>query len=431
MRGSRGSVLVASSAWWPAPARLAMAFAREGFHVAAIHPRGHPLLHVSAVQKCYRYSPYRPLSALALAINTCEPDLVVPTDDRSAVHLHALHAGADARTTALIRRSLGAPEAFPTLASRHATLELARQLGVRVPPTLNLRSAADLDAWQQPFPWVVKSSGSWGGAGVYVVQDREMARAAFRSLARPLDAARALKRWLVNRDGFSLAPWLAGVTPEVVAQRFISGTAATIAAACWNGSVVAAMSVQALRTQGPTGAATVVRAIDAPEMVEAARRLAAALCLSGLHGLDFVLGPDGRSWLIEVNPRATQICHIAREGGMSLAACLGAQLTGDRIPTESPVPRDTTIALFPQAWRGEPLQPLLATEAHDVPWEEPALVEDLMAPPWPNRSWLARAWERTTRPDAVHPWAGAAVHGGRAGAGEGVRWAQGKTVSSQ
>ena len=405
MRSIRGNILVVSSAWWPAPARIAMAFGRAHCRVAAIYPDGHPLRHVSAVQEHYHYSAHRPLAALAAALRGCRPDLIVPTDDRSVAHLHALHAAADGRTARLIERSLGNPAGFATLESCSAALDLAQQLGVRVPMTLRINNESDLESWQQPFPWVLKSSGTWGGAGVYVVQDRAVARAAFRALTRPLSAARALKRWVVNRDGFSVQPWLGRTVPEVVAQRFIPGVSANIAAACWDGATVGTLSVQALRTQGPTGAATMVRVIDPPDMRQAAERLAAALRLSGLHGLDFVQDADGRAWLIEVNPRATQVCHIARDGGTSLAACLAARLSGQSGSPPAVVPLDTTIALFPQAWRGTPHDPLLATAGHDVPWEEPALVEELMALPWPNRSMLARAWQRMAGPEAINPWA--------------------------
>ena len=39
------------------------------------------------------------------------------------------------------------------------------------------------------------------------------------------------------------------------------------------------------------------------EMAVAAERIARRLCLSGLHGLDFMLDEDGRAHLIEINPR--------------------------------------------------------------------------------------------------------------------------------
>lgn len=65
-----------------------------------------------------------------------------------------------------------------------------------------------------------------------------------------------------------------------------------------------------------------VRLIDHSEMAQAACKLAQRLELSGFHGLDFVLEADsGAAYLIELNPRCTQLGHlsIARQG--SLPAC--------------------------------------------------------------------------------------------------------------
>ena len=51
-----------------------------------------------------------------------------------------------------------------------------------------------------------------------------------------------------------------------------------------------------------------------------ARRIAARFGLSGLQGLDFVRDEEGLPHLIEINPRATQICHLAL--GSDLPAAL-------------------------------------------------------------------------------------------------------------
>jgi hypothetical protein len=100
------------------------------------------------------------------------------------------------------------------------------------------------------------------------------------------------------------------------------------------------------------------------------------LKLSGIHGFDFMLeAQTGKAYLIEINPRATQIGHLTLGPGRDLPAALKAVLTGDAIeyapkPTESDV-----VVLFPQEWMRDPASPLIRTEYHDVPWEEPALLQ--------------------------------------------------------
>src|SRR5262249_21984893 len=154
---------------------------------------------------------------------------------------------------------------------------------------LAVRCPADLETWNESLPWVIKSGMSWGGAGVQIVHTRAEAIAAFQVMARPVGIGRAMKRLIINRDGFSFRPSLTRVVPEIIVQRFIVGQPASTTMTCVNGTMVAQLGVRALDTQGPTGAATAVEAIDHPEMTEAAALLAAHLQLSGFHGLDFVL----------------------------------------------------------------------------------------------------------------------------------------------
>lgn len=400
------AVTITATTWWPAPARVAMAFARLGSAVHAICPAGHPLRYTRAVTSCVRYPFLHPLPRLHAAIAADPTAIIVPCDDRAVAHLHALHdADRDGAVGAAIRRSLGAPEHFDTLRCRAALLHAAAEQGIRVPRTQALQSAADLDTWQAPLPWLIKTDMSWGGAGVRIVASREEAQRAVRSMSRPLGAARALKRLLINRDGFWLQPWLARFAASTIVQQYVKGSPANIAITCHEGEVIAHLAVRALATQGATGASTIVEVIEHAEMLAAARALARRFHLSGFHGLDFMIDERGAAWLIEMNARATQLCHVALEGRDSLVDALASRPA----ITAAPAPAGTVIAFFPQAWRSEPNAELRSV-FHDVPWEEPALVEALMRPPWPNRGLAARAWQRLLLDprSGKDAWAGAA-----------------------
>jgi ATP-grasp domain len=399
------AVTITATTWWPAPARVAMAFARLGFSVRAICPAGHPLRYTRAVTSCTRYPFIDPLPRLHAAIAADPSALIIPCDDRAVAHLHALHdADRQGVVGAAIRRSLGDPEHFATLRCRATLLHAAAGAGIRVPGTQALGSMAELDAWQAPLPWLIKTDMSWGGAGVRIVGSREEAERALQAMARPLGAARALKRLLINRDGFWLRPWLSRSSASTIVQQYIHGCPANIAIACHDGEVLVHLAVRALATQGATGASTMVEVIEHAEMLAAARTLAKRFRLSGFHGLDFMLDERGMAWLIEMNARATQLCHIALEGRPSLVDALAMQPA----LSAAPAPAGTVIAFFPQAWRSEP-NGALRSVFHDVPWEEPALVEALMRPPWPNRGLAARAWQLLLDPrSGKDAWAGAA-----------------------
>ena len=399
------AVTITATTWWPAPARIAMAFARLGSAVRAICPAGHPLRDTRAVARCMRYPFLDPLPRLHAIIAADPAALIVPCDDRAVAHLHALHdAGPHDSVAAAIRRSLGAAEHFATLRCRAAVLRIAAAEGIRVPQTRTVQSEAALDAWHAPLPWLIKTDMSWGGAGVRIVRSRDEMRRAWQTMSRPLDAPRALKRLLVNRDGFWLRPWLGRYSAEAIVQEFVKGSPANIAIACHDGEVLAHLSVRALATQGETGASTMVEVIEHGEMLAAARTLARRFRLSGFHGLDFMLDERGGAWLIEMNARATQLCHIAVEQRPNLVDALATRT----VAAAAPAPAGTVVAFFPQAWRSGS-GAMLRSVFHDVPWEEPALVAALMRPPWPNRGLAARAWRRLLDPRAgKDAWAGAA-----------------------
>ena len=309
-------ILVASTNWWPLAARLAAAFGGSGAHVGVICPRGSPLLSVSSVREVFKYAALSPMEALAGAMRAMKPDIVVPCDDRALAHLHALHAALPASDglRQLIERSLGDPAGYAAVRSRSRALELAARDGSLEPASRELRSETDVRDWCANRPLlraVIKADGTWGGAGVEMVDSLTSALAAFRRMSRPLATWRVAKFLLSNRDPFPLRGWLDRTRPGVIGQDFVNGGAANIMAACRQGEVLASVSAVALETAKDFGAATIVRLISHPEMETVAARLVRRLGMSGFCGIDFIL-EDGstKAFMIELNPRATQLGHL-------------------------------------------------------------------------------------------------------------------------
>ena len=212
-RSGNKRVLLTDTNRWDLAARLAIGLNDAGCYVAAICPaRGHALLHTRAVKRTFRYSGIRPIESLKAAIEAVDPDIVVPSCDRSVEHLHELYEQEKSRGAAgdkivlLIERSLGLPESYPIVSSRNDLLAIAREEGVRVPRTSRINSAQDLHSWQtrEAFPWVIKADGTWGGVGVRVVQSAEQAEHACAELAQISRFTRAIKR-LDRQSGSFLA----------------------------------------------------------------------------------------------------------------------------------------------------------------------------------------------------------------------------------
>lgn len=388
-------VLVATTSRWFPTARLAMALANAGFTVDAVCPSRHPIGKTSAVRKTHTYHGLAPIRSFADAIAATQPDLIVPGDDRATLHLHDLHhqernrSRGGASTCALIESSLGAPASFPVVQARTTFLEVAQEEGVRVPKSRVIRTSSDLRDWVTSMgcPTVLKTDRSSGGEGVRIVQTREEAERAFRALEAPSLFARAAKRALVNQDTTLVWPSLLRRRSVVNAQAFIPGRDATSLIACWKGAVLASLHFEVLSKEDAGGPSTVLRLVENPEMSIAAEKMIRRLELSGLHGFDFMLDSrTGRAYLLEINPRATQIGHLTLGPGRDLPAALYAAATGE---VAQPCPRLTennTITLFPQEWKRNPKSPFLQSGYHDVPWKEPELVRACLQGPRNHRA---------------------------------------------
>jgi len=377
------TVLVATTSHWFPAARLAMALANAGFNVQAVCPPRHSLCKTSAVQKAHVYHGLFPLRSLAQAIAATKPDYIVPGDDLATRHLHHLHereqsrGKAGASTCELIERSLGAPESFPVVYERTSFMKLAEEEGVRVPETTVIKNVSDLRTWaaEMGFPAVLKANGTSGGDGVRIVRTLEEAERAFRSLQAPPLMARAVKRALVNQDKTLVWPSFFRHRSVVNAQTFVAGHEATSMIACWKGTVLASLHFEVINKRDASGPASVLRLIENPEMSTAAEKMALRLKLSGVHGFDFMLeARTGNAYLIEINPRATQIGHLTLGPGRDLPAALFAAVSGQAFRAAPKVTDSDTIALFPQEWKRDPESPFLQSGYHDVPWEEPELI---------------------------------------------------------
>ena len=260
-------------------------------------------------------------------------------------------------------------------------MDIASQERIRVPKTAVVRDVSDLETWisHSGFPLVLKADGSSSGEGVKIVHTHSEAKRALRALQSPPQLIRVVKRALINRDLRWIRPALERSRSVVNAQEFIAGRDATSLAACWKGEVLAALHFVVINKQYERGPSSVLRLIENNEINAATERLVRRLKLSGLHGFDFLLENNTeKPYLIEMNPRATQVGHLALGPGRDLPAALSAAVRGEPIPEIQTVTENSTIALFPQEWLRNPQSTFLSSAYHDIPWDEPDLIRDCL-----------------------------------------------------
>jgi Carbamoyl-phosphate synthase L chain, ATP binding domain len=377
------TVLIAATSHWFPTARLAMALADAGCTVEGVCPFGHPLRKVQAVARNYPYNGLAPVRSFSAAIRAAKPQLIIPGDDLAAHHLHHLHrrelrsGNSGAEVCALIESSLGSAESFSVVYERATLMKLAQEEGIRVPQSTVIARTSQLReaAANIGFPLVLKADGTSGGDGVRIVQTLAEAEIAYRKLQAPIQLARAAKRAIMDYDKTLVWPSLLRRRRVVSAQSFVAGREATSTVACWQGVVVASLHFEVINKRHHAGPATVMRLIEHPEMSAAVEKIARRLKLSGVHGFDFMLEATGKAYLIEINPRITQVGHLALGAGRDLPAALVSAISGCTVKVKPKVTENDIITLFPQEWMREPSSSYLCSGYHDVPWAEAELLQ--------------------------------------------------------
>jgi predicted ATP-grasp superfamily ATP-dependent carboligase len=399
------NVVIAASSWWPLAAKIAVSLLDHGCRVEALCAPGHPLRYVSGISKYHDYSRLRSLQSLEEAIRGASPDLIIPCDDGVVLQLHQLYEE-QPDLQSVISRSLGDPSHFGVVGSREGLQNVAQELGVRVPRSARIRTQAELRTWfNRPLNRaVLKQDGTWGGRGVRVVNSQQEAAAELEEMLKPLGFATVCKRMTVDRDPIAL--WSRkDKMPVVTLQEFIPGGPANLMMACWQGKVLGAVTVEVVYAQGDTSAAMMVKLIDHPEITLTACKLAERLHLSGFYGVDFILEQDTRAaYLLELNPRCTQLGHLPLDGQGDLVGLLCRQLGAD-VPVENRLGlrAGDTVAFFPKSVALATTSSEVQHAYQDTPWQRPELVEELLKTSYPHRKWPARLYHWLRPPQVDKP----------------------------
>jgi ATP-grasp domain len=373
-------ILVVISERWELGARFAAELGRAGFSVGVLSPSGNLARHSISPDAHYLWRSWARERSLISAIEDWRPQFLLCADDHSVrTLLRVFNLECNSRDQSrrkiceLIDYSVGNPGAF-AFTEKSEFMALASSLGVRCPKTM---LAADeqvlngaLATWT--LPAVIKKDGEFGGMGVRIVRTRQEARQSFIEMRMSTRWPRRLKRTLGRARLEGISQRISRRAPNITLQEYISGRPATRAIVCWKGETLAGISAEVLEVAHETGPATVVRIIEHAEMTAFSRILARRLGITGFLGFDFIIDPEGRPWLLEVNPRITPICHIVY--GVDLIGALYARLADACVPRFRAPVGQAEIALFPHELLRDSSSKRLQTCFHDVPWGEPALV---------------------------------------------------------
>ena len=237
----------------------------------------------------------------------------------------------------LIERSLGSPESFPIVHSRAAFMELARRRGDPGSDNRDYRNAAKISRTGSSvsvFPTVLKADGTFGRRGCPDGAHGRRGAASVSEIAGTAAVWRErCKRALLDRDRTLLRPSLLRRRPTVNrVSPLWRGMRRPARSFAGRATVLASLHFEVLRKCSAAGHATVVRLIENTEMSTAVERVVRRMGLSGFYGFDFMLeAGTGHAYLIEINPRATQVGHITLGAGRDLPAALYGAVSGHPI----------------------------------------------------------------------------------------------------
>lgn len=227
------------------------------------------------------------------------------------------------RLASVMRFMLAPAQQLRTIIDKVTFYELASRVGASIPRT------TVVDPSPQPpadfaFPFLLKPSTRANARWMEVKPDAKALRVD--------DAAQLRAIW----------PRLVRFGERVVVQEIIDGPEDRIvsyhAYVAADGTIAGEFTGRKIRTRPREfGYTTALTITDDPEVAVEGRRLLSALHLRGVAKIDFKRGPDGRLWVLEVNPRFNLWHFPGAVAGVNLPAMVWADLAGLERPPASRV----------------------------------------------------------------------------------------------
>ena len=187
----------------------------------------------------------------------------------------------------------------------------AKRAGIPVPVTVAPTSLkhAEQVIRTSALPLVLKPRRGNGAKGIVVVRDPETGAAAFEEL---------LRRFQLGPDELPLI------------QQYLNGAQLGSCFLSAHGEVLACFVERYIRCKQPGFGTSVLRERSSSDDIERlTRQLARELRWTGVGHLDFIMGDDGRPYLLEMNPRFWGALSLAVENGFDFPVALASlALTG-------------------------------------------------------------------------------------------------------
>jgi len=373
-------LLVSTATRWYGTARTPRALAKAGFEVTLLTPRN-SLAEASRFVTRVAYlpdtaTPLEWIHAVAATVRAISPRQIMPCDDMSFRLLAMLalspppqmQPALQAELAGLVRASLGNPDHYGPSIDKTLICAAAARAGVRVPEHAVIGSIEEATAFadRHGYAVVVKQPYTTAGDGVRVVANAgELATAVSTLVAPKLD---------------DLEP---EATRQLLIQKHIDGTVCHQNVAAWQGRYLAGYAGDRLEAHaGPMPADTVVRYYDNPALRDFAAQLVEAFGMTGLFTSEYIIEKStGLPYLIEINRRISSGTHFGAVMNVDVCAALHAALHDVASPTRARLDagEERICVQFPAEWLRNPQSAWLRRHPVDVPWDDPELLDAMLA----------------------------------------------------
>ena len=329
------------------PARFVCALKEVGFEVATLCQKGDLLGKTDYADRQFFASVRDEAEMVAIlhnAVASFQPDMVLPSSENTVQVLQTyrklLEAGSMDLSDDLRQKVFDC--SFPTnheklFFSKIDLLDRLAEQGVRIPAQQELYTIGNADEFVQKhgYPVILKPNFGSGGMGIHICHDEDQL---FAALGKCLNSG---NRYCI--------------------QQYLGNQTAVIHYVAKEGELVAWNMAYRVKTHpGETGQTSVMRVIDNPEILHAAREICKMVDYNGMGAPQFVVENEGqgRAWLMELNPRMGTYVHLWQKIGTDLALALREAWQGRKVEQKTPQV-GLTVALYPQETIRDPQSPYL------------------------------------------------------------------------